>query len=295
MGLYMSLNKIIVLLALTASMVSCIKEPVEETETPATAQEVYSAVAQGWGNTDPLTMAPNDFLFQETEQTIENNPKPFYVLQEGITISKKEEQTDSWLYTFLYQTKVYKQDQEGAQSTREDHRTVGKANAAVTMAQNALRAAKPYASLKTLAEDNQMSLGFERIYGLAGSCVKSDALDKYCKEDLGMDSCEIQCSNLKTADEVRPLPDMIKAQPNCGGFADCTYHVKTVQFNWTISLKKGESVETQKVNYSIALSPDMPFFSRMNEYCYRQLYTVQDQKVLVTTCTKLKNFKKGGT
>ncbi|WP_413613063.1 hypothetical protein [Bdellovibrio sp. HCB-110] len=291
----MSLNKLLLLLAFSVSMVSCIKEPLEEEETPATVAEVQSALSEGWGQADPLTMAADDFLFQETEQKLENNPKPFYVLQEGITISKKEEKETEFLYTFLYQTKVYKQDQEGAQSTREDHRSVGKADASLAVAQSVLAKTQPMSTLKPLAEDNEMTLGFERLYSLAYACSKSDALDKYCKEQLGVDSCEILCSNLKSTEETRPLPELIQAQPNCGGFANCTYRVKTIQFNWTIALKKGESVEKQKVNYSIALSPDMPFFSRMNEYCYRQLYTVQEQKVLVTTCTKLKNFKKGGS
>lgn len=295
MGLNMSLNKLLLLLAFTGSLASCIKEPVEEEVLPATAQEVQSALSEGWGHADPLTMKPNDFLFQETEQKIESNPKPFFVLQEGVTVSKREETATDYIYTFLYQTKVYKQDQEGAASTREDHRSVGKADPALAVAKSVMASTQSLSTLKPLADDYQMTLGFERLYSLAYACVKSDGLDKYCKEDLGVDSCEIQCSNLKSSEEMRPLPDLIKAQPNCGGYPDCQYNVKTIRFDWTISLKKGESVEKQKVNYSIALSPDMPFFSRMNEYCYRQLYTVQDQKVLVTTCTKLKNFKKGGT
>lgn len=295
MGLYMRIQKWLLLLALTAATASCIKQPVDEEETPVTPQEVQGALAEAWGNPDPLSMTPNDFLFQETEQKIESNQNPFFVLQEGITVAKKEETSTEYLYTFLYQNKVYKQNEQGAESTREDHRSVTKANAALSVAQTAVKGLQPQSELKPLADDYQMTLGYERLFGLAYACIKSDALDKYCTETLGMDSCEIQCSNLETAEETRPLPDLIKNQPNCGGYADCTYKVKTIHFNWTIALKKGESVEKQKVNYSVAMSPDMPFLSRMSEYCYRQLYTVQNQKVLVSTCTKLKNFKKGGT
>lgn len=284
------ISSALLLVVCTVLQVSCIKKPLDEESSPASSEQVQSALSTAWGSADPLTMAPNDFLFQETEQRIETNQTPFFVLQEGVTISKKEELETSFLYTYLYQSKVIKEGVEGAQSTREDHRSVGKADPALTVVQKNLAA-----TLKPMADDYQLTLGFERLYGLAYACTKSDGLDKYCKEELGFDSCEIQCSNLKSTEATIPVPDLIRAQENCGGFQNCNYKVKTVAFDWTISLKKGESVEKQRVNYSIKLSPDMPFFSRLTEYCFRQLYPVQNQKVLVTTCTKLKNFKRGGT
>lgn len=291
MGLNMNLLKQSLLCALLLmGATSCIKKPLDEEEASATPAEVQSALSESWGHADPLTMAPNDFLFQETEQKLESNPTPFFVLQEGITITKKEETDTEYLYTYLYQNRVIKEGTEGKESTREDHRTVTKSAPATVAAQSL-----PQDPLRAFAEDYQMTLGFERLYGLAYACVKSDALDKYCKEQLGMDSCEIQCSNLKSREEVKPVPDLIKSQDNCGGFANCSYKVKKVDFDWTIALKKGSSVEKQRVNYSISMSPDMPFFSRMTEYCFRQLIPVQNQKVLVTTCTKLKNFKRGGS
>ncbi len=292
MGLDMKdLLQFLFLSALTlSSAIGCIKKPLDEEENPATIEQVQQALADAWGTADPLTMEPNDFLFQETEQTLENNPTPFFVLQEGITISKKEELPDQFLYTFLYQNRVIKEGSEGQQSTREDHRSVGKADPSLRASQ-----LEPFQQLKPLADDYQMSLGFERFYGLAYACVKSEGLDKYCKEELGVDSCEIQCSNLSVSETVSPLPPLIKEQPNCGGFENCSYRLKKVAFDWMIALKKGESVEKQRVNYSVTLSPDMPFFSRLTEYCFKQLYPVQNQKVLVTTCTKLRNFKRGGS
>lgn len=286
----MTLKKLILLLATAGCLASCIKEPVDEADIPATSEEVQSALSEAWGQADPLSMTPNDFLFQETEQKLESNPEPFFVLQEGITISKKEETATDYVYTFLYQNKVYKQGEEGSQSTREDHRSVSKGTPAASVAAKALAFTPP---IKTFADDYQMTLGFERLYSLAYACVKTDSIDKYCKENLGVDSCDIKCSNLKAEEETVPVPDQMKARPGCGGFADCTYRVKRVKFDWTISLKKGDSVETQRVNYAVALSPDMPFFSRLTEYCFRQLFPVQTQKVLVTTCTKLKDYKKG--
>lgn len=286
----MSLKKILLLAGLVMALASCIKEPVDEDQSTS-AEDVYSSLSGAWGTADPLTMQEKDFLFQETEQKLENNPEPFFVLQEGINILKKEETSSKFIYTFLYQTKDYKQGQEGPQSTRESYREVKKADPAVVAATQALSAKS---GIKPYAGDYEMTLGIERLMGLAYACVKTDALDKYCKENLGMDSCEIQCANLKVEEETRPLPDLIKARPNCGGFTDCKYQVKNVKFDWIIDLKKGDGTQRERVNYSISMSPDMPFLSRVTEYCFRQLYPVQNQKVLVTTCTKLKDFKKGG-
>ncbi|MGZ3769204.1 MAG: hypothetical protein ACXWRG_06045 [Bdellovibrio sp.] len=280
------------------STLSCIKEPKEEANVPATPQEVQTALAKAWGQSDPLTMTPGDFLFQETEQKIESNTDPFFVLQEGITISKKEETSTDFLYTFLYQSKVIKQNQEGTASTREDHRTVSKPSATTTPAVvnnlNSLEYIKELklGNVETYADDYQMTLGIERFFGLLSACFKSDSLDQYCKNQLKLESCDIQCSNLKVTEEVTPVPALMKVQPSCGGYANCSINTKKVAFDWTISLKNGQAVEKQKVNYTVSFSPDFPFFARMTEYCYRQLITVQNQKVLVNTCTKLRNYKK---
>lgn len=285
-----SIQKASLVLVICLFAVSCIKDPLAEdvADTATTPEEIQAALSEGWGQADPLTMEPNDFLFQETEQTIENDKNPFFVHQEGITISKKEETATQFLYTFLYQSKTVKQGVEGSLSTREDHRTVTKQAAAASFIKPDLAAQ----NLKTFADDYQMVLGFERLYGLAYACTKSDSLDKYCKEQLKVDSCEIQCFNLKVTTGTMPVPPLVKEQPNCGGYKDCLWQTKNISFDWTISLKSATSTEKQRVNYSLTLSPDLPFFSRMTDYCFRQLFTIQNQKVLVNTCTRLRNFKK---
>lgn len=286
----MNLRHVIFIGLLTGVLTSCIKEPAEEAEIPSSAEEIATALGDSWGQADPLTMAPGDFVFQETEQRIDSVPKPFFVLQEGITVSKKEEREKDYLYTYLYQSKVYQQDSEGAQSSREEYRTVGKANPGLAAAKSLMSS-----SLRPFADDYHLTLGFERLVGLAYACAKTDELEQYCQKEMGLDTCNISCSNLKTVEEVVPVPELIKAQPNCGGFANCNYTVRKISFDWTLEAVKGDSSEKNRVNYSISMSPDMPFLSRVTEYCYRQLYTVQSQKLLVLTCTKLKNFKRGGS
>lgn len=293
------------LLALTAGTLSCMKQPeLEESDTPATLESVQSSLVDAWGTVSPLTMLKGDFLYQETEQKIDTMDAKL-ALQEGITVSNITETSKEYDYTFLYQSAVISGD-NASQSTREDHRSVVKdtnGNTNSTLAQDnvsqaALKVAQlnlhKLSSVKTMADDLQMTLGFERLIMLAYSCKMTDDLQKYCKENLKVDSCELKCSNLSATSEVRPAPDLMKAQPNCGGLPNCQMNVKTVSFDWAILLKTGNITEKQKVTYTLSMTQDLPFLSRVLDYCSRGLVQIPNSstKVLVTVCNKLKNFKR---
>ncbi|WP_413295310.1 hypothetical protein ACLSU7_09425 [Bdellovibrio sp. HCB185ZH] len=296
--------------AVVAGSLSCMKTPdLDDKAVPASAQEVSSSLVDGWGSVSPLTMLKGDFLFQETEQQIDTM-EPRLVLQEGITISNVTETADQYDYTFLYQTAVIS-GENSSQSTREDHRSVLKSNAtdsnSVQAASKkslkstdsaALATAKSVlakkSDVKTLGDDYEMTLGFERVLMLANSCVMTDDLLKYCKETLKVDSCEIKCANLTKTSEVRPAPDLIKQQSNCGGLPNCQLNVKKVTFDWSILLKTGTTTEKQKVTYTISMTPDLPFLPRVLDYCSRGLVQIPNSttKVLVTVCNRLKNFQR---
>ncbi|WP_413586326.1 hypothetical protein [Bdellovibrio sp. HCB274] len=289
------------LAALTVSTLSCMKTPdLEDHSVPATAEEVASSLVQSWGEVAPLQMQKGDFILQETEQQLETmNPR--LVLQEGTTISSIEDSTEepnSLLYTFLYQTAVISGD-NSSQSTRKQYRTVDKGND-LTSQSTALATTKSVMAKKNdltvKADDYELTLGFERVLMLAYSCVMTDELQKYCKENLKLDSCEIKCANLTSVSEVRPAPDLIKKQPNCGGLPNCELNVKKVTFDWSILMKSGTAVEKQKVTYSISVTQDLPFFARVLDYCNRGLVQIPDSsKVLVTVCNRLTNFQRTGS
>lgn len=282
------------------------KQPeLEEESVPATLEAVQNSLVDAWGSVSPLTMLKGDFVYQETEQKIDTM-EPKLALQEGITVSNITETSTEYDYTFLYQSAVITGD-NASQSTREDHRSVVKQTAAPEaepslatsdLSQASLKMAQlnlhKLSSVKTMSDDLQMTLGFERLIMLAQSCKMTDALQKYCQENLKVDSCEIKCSNLSATSEVRPAPDLMKAQPNCGGLPNCQMHVKTVTFDWAILLKTGNQTEKQKVTYTLSMTQDLPFLSRVLDYCSRGLVQVPNSttKVLVTVCNKLKNFQR---
>ena len=293
-------------LASTVGVLSCMKQPeLEEESTPATLEAVQNSLVDAWGSVSPLTMLKGDFVYQETEQKIDTMD-PKLALQEGITVSNITETDKEYDYTFLYQSAVISGD-NASQSTREDHRTVVKQTAAsepapslttTDLSQASVKMAQlnlhKLSSVKTMADDLQMTLGFERLIMLAQSCKMTDALQKYCRENLKVDSCEIKCSNLIATSEVRPAPDLMKAQANCGGLPNCQMNVKTVTFDWAILLKTGNNTEKQKVTYTLSMTQDLPFLSRVLDYCSRGLVQVPNSttKVLVSVCNRLKNFQR---
>ncbi|WP_413559846.1 hypothetical protein [Bdellovibrio sp. HCB209] len=300
----------LLILAIVAGSLSCMKQPELEDEViPSSVEEVSGALVDAWGTVSPLTMLKGDFLFQETEQQIDTMDARL-VLQEGTTISNITETPKQYDYTFLYQTAVISGD-NASQSTREDHRTVTKTSsedpAPVQTASkkekssesSALATAKAVlnaksSDVKVMADDYQLTLGFERVLMLANACVMTDDLLKYCKDELKVDSCEIKCANLKKETEVRVAPKLIQQQPNCGGLANCKLNVKKVTFDWSIVLKTGDVTEKQKVTYTLAMTQDLPFLPRVLDYCSRGLVQIPNSstKVLVTTCNRLKNFQR---
>ncbi|WP_413583456.1 hypothetical protein [Bdellovibrio sp. HCB288] len=288
----------VALATVIASTLSCMKTPdLEDEFTPATAEQVTTSLVDSWGSVSPLTMLKGDFLLQETDQQIDTmNPR--LVLQEGTTISEIAETAEKYEYTFLYQTAVITGD-NSSQSTRKQYRTVSKGND-LTAQSAGLKTLKSVLAKKsdvtTKADDYELTLGFERVVMLANACVMTDDLQKYCKEELKLDSCEIKCGNLTSVTEVRPAPDLIKKQPNCGGIPNCELNVKKVTFDWSILMKTGTATEKQKVTYSISVTQDLPFFGRVLDYCNRGLVQIPDSsKVLVTVCNRLTNFQRTGS
>lgn len=291
LGLNMNLKKITLMLLLSGSIVSCIKQPEVVDDTPSTAEEVENTVAEAWGDADPLSMKQGDFIYQVTEQTVENNPKPIFSLFEGITIDSKVDRGADYLYTYTYQHATQQGEEESSpQATRQDTRKVGKATSSLATAMTL----DQKSDLKPMADDYHLSLGFEKVYGLAYSCIQTEGLTEYCKKSLGADTCELKCANLKVTEMMMPVPEQVKLQANCGGYENCMWRTKMVAFDWILSLKKDGATENKRINYLVTVSPDLPFFARMTSYCYRQVMTLSTgQRILVSSCTKLNNYRPG--
>ncbi len=314
------LLKLGALFVCATALTSCLSNETNKvSEHRASFTEVGTAMAEIF-NADPLAMRKGDFLFTETEQTLDTQAPRLY-LQEGVTIIDKTKEmvtptTRRWNYAFAYQTKLYSGNTPQA-STREASRYAEEdllcsgANpdadcpaTATASVMNQLRqtsaSIRPLATvknldMKTFADDLQMSLGVEKAYSLIQQCAKPDGLDKYCQEQFKAESCDLYCSNLKVWEETRTPPDLIKDQENCGGLPDCKLKVKIIKFDSIFEVKTPSAIEKQKISYHIALSPDLPYLSKLVELCQRGLIQIDSSKLLVTICSKVKNFERGPT
>lgn len=290
-----------VLTALTI-LTSCMKKPdmTDPEVAPTSLQEVQSALSNAWGQADPSSMAPQDFVYSETEQKIEADDASV-VLQEGITVSSRVEEAKDFLYTFVYQTVDILNGVSEA-STRQDTRTVTKDRNTPLVAVHDLQRMQDLAqrsASKTAqpAVEHQMLLGFEKVLSLAFACHASDDLIKYCKDTLKVNNCDVQCNNLQVSNEVRPAPEQIKSQANCAGLPNCQMNVSKITFDWILILYADTGIERQKVKYEVATSTDLPFLSRVIDYCTQGLVTVPQtgSKILISVCDRMRNFKHGGT
>ncbi|MFS4458419.1 hypothetical protein [Bdellovibrio sp. HCB2-146] len=295
-------NLLLSALAITAvATTSCINrdEDTSENEKPTTAADLATVLDEAWVYSDakssPLEMKVGEFALFHTTQQLETQQPRLY-MQEGINLMKIEVKPDTeepeylkHTYTFAYETAIYTGD-NAQQSTKEQGRAYYTKNPqAATPAVLNLLGPK---GLHLMADDIKMELGYEKLLGLAMySCTNSEELVKACQEQLGAETCSRACTNLETSDEVVNAPESMRSQPNCGGLSDCKIHQKRIKFNSTLTVKYKNMTETQKVNYSFAVSPDLPYLARMPEFCVRALASYNSGKFLVTNCVKLANYR----
>ena len=286
-----NMNKIILAGLILPLITSCVKVPnMDDEETPTTVEAVVDSLSNSWGSADPMSMNKGNFILNHTYRTIDNGEEKL-VLEEGVTIFDRIERAEDYVFKFLYQTRYKDNLGNDKISTTESVRSVAKASNALDEVAEA-QGLKLQSSdrITPYAEDYKMTLGFENLVGLAYACELSEDQQKYCREQLKYDSCEIKCFNLKTSTATVNKPNYIKKISPCADPQNCTTTYETVSFDWAVYYKKGPNTEKQKVNYTITTNKELPFLARITNYCYRTLVPVESQMVPVRFCSKLENY-----
>lgn len=300
---------------------SCLEKETEtQKDKPFAASDVASELLNAWDYSNPLsdpvdTMAVRNFVYYDNTQQLETSAPRVY-LQEGITLMDRTIATDPdkpandlYTYFFAYQTVKYDGD-VASPSTRQQERTASVPKPSPTPTPAALGAAAALKgadldlklmalntsgqdnSVRAMEEDLFMQLGYEKIVILPQYCASSPDLEKACQEQLGADTCSRSCSNLVSYSEVVDPPALIKAQPDCGGLPNCKMTLKRIKFDSTFTVVKKGATQTQKIIYSIAVSPDLPFLARVYEFCQRGLFNYNSSKILLKNCTVLRDYQK---
>lgn len=221
--------------------------------------EVQASLLGAWGNVDAATIAKGEFMYTEKDQSIEGMPAKV-ILQDAITVSDRKITPAEIQYTLIHQTNEIT-DGQSKLSTKQETLTIP----------------------NTLNTVSTMQLGILNLQSLLFACQKAD-------------NWNVSCHNLKVSEKKEPAPDLVKKQANCGGIKDCTLNKKYVSFDLVLKtpLANGQTVD-EKINYKIGISPDVPYLSRMTDFCFKGLVRVGSPPApyLVTICDKIQNFKAG--
>lgn len=274
----MSYRFLVVLLSLLVTT-SCMKKLADsDDDGPAvSAESVQDSLIQAWGDVDPATIQKNEFAYFEREQKIQDED-PVTILQEGITVSDRQVGSDEIVYTLLHQINDLSNGSSKLSTTEEQ--------VSVDLSGTSAMKEMALAAQSLNKEDSgvqQTALGVQTMQSLVTACVKDTDWD-------------VECHNLQYSETTRPAPDLVKDQANCLGLPDCQIRVRNVSFDLVLNVKNDDGTTSrQKVQYWVAVSPDVPYLSRLMDFCYRGLVDVPSlgQKVLVQTCSYVKNFKPG--
>lgn len=271
MGLGMRLKTAFstLLLALAlASASACLKKPGMEDEDgePASAESVQNAIVEAWGSVSPLTIGASEFSYTEKEMAIGDMPGRV-VLQEGKTVTSRTDTPTERVYVIHQQVAEIDSDNKQKTSTFEREIKIEKKSSSVMEGIRASSVALP--------------LSVELAQNLLYTCVKGKGWD-------------VSCFNLKTWESTDDTPAEVAKQPGCQGLTDCKWRQKNVSFDIVLTSKDEKTGVTtkSKATYTVRMSPDVPYLSRITEFCYQGIGSAQNTHFPVTVCQKIKNFRR---
>lgn len=286
------------LLVLLIAATSCLKPPsLSDDNGPEVApDEVQKAVLSAWDNADFNSIKLNEFLYVEQDQKISTlDPKVVY--KEASQIIARTENTDTIDYKFLVRSQAMENGNFKPVTSYEDNISVTKTSPSVT--DSPTTSAIQGKGLPGSVDELQKSmangtvgvrsgtgtshfLGVLMVQNMLSACVKSDNWD-------------VTCHNLQTSEGVMSPPTGVSSQQNCAGIPNCQIRYKKVAFDLVVNFKEEDSgnTRTEKVVYEMTFSPDVPYLSRLTEFCYQGMVPTSSQKVLVKICNRVQNFEPG--
>lgn len=287
------------LLLLLVTATSCLKPPSlsDDNGPEVAANEVQKAVLEGWDNAEFNSIKLNEYMYVEQDQKISSlDPKVVY--KEASQIIGRTENVDTIDFKFLVRSQAMENGNfkpvTSYESDISSPKTATSVSDFVSVASSRDGTALPNSleELQKSMADGSVGLrsgaganhflGVLTVQNMLGACVKGDNWD-------------VTCHNLKTSEGLMAPPTGVSGQQNCGGIPNCQIHFKKVSFDLVVKFtEEGSSnVRTEKVAYDMTFSHDVPYLSRLMEFCYQGLVPTATQKVLVKLCNRIQNFQAG--
>lgn len=279
---------------------SCLKAPPLDTDHGPAVEpsEVQQAILEAWGDADFNSIRQGDFLYIEQDQKVSSlEPRVVYKEASDVKSRTVNEAQGTITYLFEVQTQAMENGSFKPITVIEDPLTVP------ITPPSSMETPSPSPTQKAAFPDSlesfQKSMAEGRV-GLYSSGPRNHYLGVFtiqtmllaCVKDKDWD---VSCHNLQVTEGTRPPPMGVASQPQCGGIPGCLIRYKKISFDLVVNLKNADTgeVKAEKANYELVISPDVPYLSRLLEFCNQLMVPTQNQKVLVKLCNKVQNFKVG--
>ncbi len=286
------------MLGLLIVATSCLKPPsMSDNNGPEVpADDVQKAVLVAWDSADFNSIKLNEFLYVEQDQKI-STLEPKVVYKEASKIIARTVKADTIDYKFLVRSQAMENGSFKPVTSYEDNISAAKTTPSVMAppTTSAIQGKGLPGSVDELQKSmangtvgvrsgtgTSHFLGVLMVQNMLSACVKSENWD-------------VTCHNLKTSEGVMSPPTGVSGQQDCGGIPNCQIRYKKVAFDLVVNFKDADTgdARTEKVVYEMTFSPDVPYLSRLTEFCYQGMVPTFSQKVLVKICNRVQNFEPG--
>jgi len=277
----------------------CLKPPSQNLDhgPEVPASEVQLAILDAWGSADPATIGAREFVSLEQDQKI-STLDPRVVYKESTEVLKRVISGDEITYTLVVRTTSMDEAGNFKPVTSTAQELVVKSPGSTqNLASTSRSPAFPdsvEALQKSMADGRgglfqssndsdiqENALGLQTVLSMFDACVKSKDWD-------------VTCHNLTVSHGWSLPPVGVSNRPDCGGIPNCQISFKRISFDLVVNLPSsdGKNTHQEKVIYDFTISQDVPYLSRLTDFCYQGLVTASGQKILVKICNRVQNFIK---
>ena len=239
---------------------------------PIAPMELTKALGSGYGSYDYNEIKANEFTSIMVSQRIQDSVTQ-NLQQQGITVKQVANTVDKLSLDLIVQAEDYTGGQT-TQASKEWPIDIEKSAANTTQAK----------SIRSSADDPTspilMFLTFQQL--AFGFCYDSGENPETCHK-------------LTAQDIQYQVPYAAANEQHCVDPTNCTIPAKKIEFDRIQKTQLDKDGKPRRTHFTVVLSPNVPFMSRVLQLCTRGLYTITNsqQKIVADVCYTVNNYASG--
>lgn len=255
---------------------SCLKKQNLEEDylsTTVSPDSIAAALGDGFGPIDYNDMKSNEYSSIVLTQTIQDGT-PQTIEQQDVTLQQVNNAAEYLQLDFLA-TKITYSGGQSSQSTRQWSKIFTK--------YGGFAFSLNHEQATTAADVNEPLFMFQVVQNLAlGSCYDEGNYPE-------------TCHNLLVQEIDFKVPSSAAHLHNCPDIYNCTIKAKQVEFDLIRKYELESDGKPKRIHYTLILSKEVPFTSKVLKYCTRSLYDIEGvpQKILADLCYKVNGYTFG--